>query len=545
MNIADYVVQVLVSRQVRQIFGYPGASILPLMEAISLNADSTWMLMRHEGSASLAASAQAKLRQQLAVCMATAGPGASNLVTGLLDAQLDRVPLLAITGEIPMPKQGRYGFQDLDNADILKPFVALSVRATHPYQVPVLLRDCIGRAESDRVAVNLTIPRDVQWTEINPADPRFSLEQMPSRLELMPAPSSAYSLVASELSHINKLVIAVGPRARGCGKEIEALAEHLNAPLVYSSDSKGVLDDRHDHVMGVLGVFGLPGMAVPQKLVGEADAILAFGLEDLGPFLTDDLGYQQRKLYLCEPDFALVTRQYRCARTLIGPLAATATQLIQEMPHVANDGLISQAASIREKQQGTGQPTGKGVDPALFLGRLSEYLGADSTVALDIGDNTLWALASLKLSDRQQVLNSNKLGTMGFCLPALIAAQLTRPNGRAIGICGDGGFQMVLNEWGSAVQSELPLIMVVLSNGQLHRVEAQQKQPYGTTLRNPDFTALARSYGSDGADVRTPEEIVPVLKQAFAPRTMPYLITVHCDPGCQIPFGAWDAPVLA
>ena len=545
MNIADYLIQVLVSRQIHHIFGYPGASILPLMAAISHNPESEWILMRHEGSASLAASAQAKLRHQLAVCMATAGPGASNLATGLLDAQLDRVPLLAITGEIAIPRQGRYGFQDLDNADLLRPLVAHSVRATHPFQVPVLLRDCIGRAEADRVAVNLTIPRDIQLAEIDPDDPRFSLEQLPERLQLMPAPGSAFDLVAAELAGHERLVIAVGPRARGCGEEIEALAEHLNAPLIYSSDAKGVLDDRHSHVMGVLGVFGLPGMEVPCRLISQAQAVLAFGLEDLGPFLTDDQGFQQRKLYLCEPDFALVTRQFRCTRTLVGPLAATARQLQNGIPVPEHKGLIDAARSLREAHVSPCQSSGGGVDPGAFLARLSDRLDGDMTVALDIGDNTLWSLASLQLSERQHVLSSNKLGTMGFCLPALIAAQLTRPGSRAVGICGDGGFQMVLNEMGSAVQAKLPLIIVVLSNGQLLRVEAQQSQPYGTTLHNPDFVALARAYGADGAHLRSPDEIGEVLDQAFAPRQLPFLINVHNDPACTIPFGSWSTQVLA
>jgi pyruvate oxidase len=563
--LSEYVVRVLAQRGVRHVFGYPGASIIPLMGAIDRDPEMSWVLMRHEGSAALAASASAKLTGSLAVCLATAGPGATNMATGILDAHLDRAPILALTGLVPSWKQARAGFQDVDAARLFSTLVPHSVACSHPDQLPVLLRNAIGQAEQERTVVHLALPSDIQNVTIDDDDPRFDTGRQAEVLRLQPPPDSVVELVAAELAAGPPPTIAVGARAFGAGAAIEALAERLGAAIVTSLDGKGVIDESHPLSLGALGIFGSPGVEGTRKVLEQATSVLAFGVDDLAPFVTDDSGAQVRDLYQCEPDFTSVTHELRRTRTLCGPLqmiAAGLAERIRPSPgrNLTLDEIEPAGSGGKIEPAGSGgkiEPAGSGgniepvrpsaeptVDvpsdsryahPIRVLGALSGLLGPDDVVALDVGDHTVWAAHYLQLRQRQRLLVSKQLGTMGFCLPAVIAAKLAQPSSHVVGICGDGGFQMALGELLTAVQERLELVVVVFDNGILCRVVAQQVQAVGTTLVNPDFVALARACGAEGAVLDGASDPEAVLRSALAHRGGPFLVDVRLDPAVQAP----------
>jgi thiamine pyrophosphate-dependent acetolactate synthase large subunit-like protein len=174
------------------------------------------------------------------------------------------------------------------------------------------------------------------------------------------------------------------------------------------------------------------------------------------------------------------------------------------------------------------------------LNRLNRHLDERCTIALDTGAHTLWAAHALQLRRHQRVLVSNRLGMMGFSLPAAIAAQLAQPDHWVIAICGDGGLQMVLGELATAAQERLPITVIVFNNGLLHNVAAQQVSPYGTTLGNPDFVALARAFGADGAVVDGSTDVDTVLRRAAEQRSAPFLVDVRCDPSIPPPLSRWE-----
>lgn len=529
MQLCEYVVRTLASRGVRHVFGYPGASIIPLMDAIDRSPDVSWVLMRHEGSAALAASASAKVTGGLGVCAATAGPGATNMATGVLDAHLDRAPVLALTGLVPSWKQSREGFQDVDAARFFGTLLTRSVACTHPDQLPILLRDSIGHAEQDRVVAHLALPADIQTVTVDDDDPRFGPGQQSEVLRLQPPPAAAIDVVAGELATAGDIVIIVGARAWGAGAAIETLAERLGAAIITSLDGKGVIDESHPNCLGVLGIFGAPGVEASHKVLEQASAIVAFGVDDLAPFVTDESGAQVRRLYQCEPDFSSVNHKFRRDRTLCGPLDVVAEQLSSRL-----DGSGGSGRPAREEPA---LPPGDArfVHPVRLLRHLGGMLPPDSVVALDVGDHTLWAAQFLVLRGRQRVIVSRQLGTMGFCLPAVIAAKLARPDTRVVGICGDGGFQMALGELLTAVQERVTAVIVVFNNGVLQRVVAQQRQPTGTMLVNPDVVALARACGADGAAVDGTTDLEAALRRAFDHRGGPFVVDARCDPGLQAP----------
>lgn len=549
MTISDYIVDFLKNVGVRQVFGYPGTPILPLMAALERQSDIEWVLMRHENSAAMAASAQARLTGELAVCMATSGPGSANFICGLIDAQLDRAPVLALTGMVPTYNQGHSEFQDINQAQLLSTVLPMSSSCVHARQLVPLLRNSVGFAWQNQQTVHLALSSDVLTTAVDADDSLFTIDAdyLPRPLRLMPPPAEALDIVARELVQYRQVVIVIGRRAAGCGAAISLLAEKLGAPVLTSLDGKGIVDETHPNTQGVLGIFGLPAVETTQQIIREADAVLAFGVDTLKPFLTDADNVQRRKLIQCEADFNTVSLEYRRSRTLVGPLEAIASGLADRLatkplPNPLIDaGFDYRQTHLREAASQHREPHNPNyVHPAYFLTRLNRFLGGKSMIVLDTGAHTVWAARYLQLAQHQPVIVSSHLGTMGFSLPALIGIQMARPDHRAIGISGDGGFQMVVGELATAVQYNLPLILIVFNNGVLQNVRTQQTVPFGTKLHNPDFVALAKAFGADAALIDGETDVDTVLTHVFAQRDRPFLLECRIDPNLEMPLSRWE-----
>jgi thiamine pyrophosphate-dependent acetolactate synthase large subunit-like protein len=551
MNIADYVLAFLASLGVRHLYGYPGSPLVPFLAAMERQDRIGWVLMRHENAAAMAAGAHARLTGELGVCVATSGPGALNAICGVVDADLDRAPVLAITGLVPTSQMGHWEFQDVDQTGLFGSVLEHSATCTHPNQLVALFRNFVGMAIQESRAVHLALPADLLETEIAPGDPLFDLDpdMLPQPLRLMPPPPAAIDLVASELSKYRLPVIVIGRRAVGCGPAIERLAEKLGAPVITSLDGKGIVDESHPNVLGVLGIFGYPAVTATQEILAEADVIVAIGVDTIKPFLTADADMQHRALIQCESDFGFLTHEYHRHRTLVGPLDAIADGLRDAVAARMPNPVIGRLAAERADNARGAEPAAANANadappylhPRYLLAPLGRRLPAEAVVVLDTGAHTLWAAQYLQLTRRQRVITSSHLGTMGFSLPAAIAAQQANPDGPVIAICGDGGFGMVAGELGAATQAELPLVLVVFNNGVLQNVRSQQARPYGTRILNPDFVALAAAYGIDAARADAHADIAAILDQALDPaRRRPMLIDLPIDPQLVFPISKWQ-----
>ncbi len=549
MNIADYIVAFLGSLGVRHIYGYPGSPLVPFLAALERQEEVRWVLMRHENAAAMAAGAHGRLTGELGVCVTTSGPGALNALCGVVDADLDRVPLLVITGLVPTAQVGHSEFQDVHQSRVFGSVLAHSANSIHPGQLVALLRNFVGWACQQQRAVHLALPSDLLATQIPfGADP-FHLDpaMLPRPLRLMPPPDAGFDLVAAELETFRLPVIVLGRRAVGCGRAIEQLAEKLGAPIITSLDGKGIVDESHPNVLGVLGIFGFPAVEATQQILRQADVILAIGVDTIKPFLTHEVDVQHRALIQCESEFGFLTHEYRRARTLVGPLEAIADGLRDRVrPRPRNpvlDTLVAERAAFQGglAEKPTPGASGGPLHPRDLLLPLGEALPAGAVVVFDTGAHTLWAAQYLRLTRRQRVIVSSHLGTMGFGLPAAIAAQLASPESTVVAICGDGGFQMVVGELGTAVQNRLPLIIVVFNNGVLQNVLDQQSIPYGTHLANPDFVALAQAYGAEGVVVDAGADIPGILEAALQrPRQCPLVIDLRVDPTLRFPLSKWQ-----
>ncbi len=548
MKIADYLVAFLASLCVRHIYGYPGSPLVPLLAALDRQRAVAWVLMRHENAAAMAAGAHGRLTGELGVCVATSGPGALNAICGAVDADLDRAPLLVITGLVPTAQLGHWEFQDVDQTRAFASVLRYSATCVHPGQLVALLRNFAGTARQENRAVHLALPADLLDTEIAEDDPLYALDHalMPRPLSLMPPPAQAIAMVAADLAAYRLPVIVLGRRAAGCGPAIERLAEKLGAPIITTLDGKGIVDESHPNLLGVLGIFGYPAVAATQRILAEADGILAIGVDTIKPFLTADFDVQHRALIQCEADFGFLTHEYHRHRTLVGPLDAIVDGLCDAVPPRPPSPVINALAAERSGFRGKVRRAKRKANraylhPRDFLMPLGARLPADAVVVLDTGAHTLWAAQYLELTRRQRVVASNHLGVMGFSLPAAIATQLAAPKSPVIAICGDGGFQMVAGELGTAVQNKLPLAIVVFNNGVLQNVRAQQARPYGTKLVNPDFARLAEAYGADGVVADAAADIPAILGQMFRRgRKRPLLIDLRTDPDLTFPLSKWQ-----
>jgi thiamine pyrophosphate-dependent acetolactate synthase large subunit-like protein len=546
-NLGDYVASELVAHGIHQVFGFPGAAVIPIMESMVDNPHLTWVTTRNEAHASLAASATAKLTGRVSVCVATSGPGATNLITGLADAQVDGAPMLAITGMIQTWRQGRFDFQDLDAARLVGQIASYSVEVTHPQELPAVLRECLGRSQQEGCLTHIALPVDLQKFEIpedcvqlfTPCKPQESRSECPS--------SGAMDAAASVVKSASNLVLAVGPGARGSGAAIEELAEKLQAPILTAFNAKGVIREDHDCLLGVLGIFGAPGVQASRDVLADADLVLAFGLRDLAPFVAGHDGIQNHKLVQCEPSYSTVTHNFLREATVVGAIDQTAQGLAQRLQRPLDSGaLLAKAKAVAKAFHNEWNPLNQKEDdksfahPVPVLDALGKHLNKDSIVALDIGDNAIWAAQFLKLYERQRVLVSENLGVMGFCLPACIASKIAEPTSTVVGITGDGGVQMTIGEMATAVQHKTEFVLLVFNNHVLGRIQAQESHPFEVALHNPDWVALARAYGADGAVIDGRTDLDQVFRKAFKHQGSPFVIDVRMNPSTQAPVGSWN-----
>ncbi|MGQ3887660.1 thiamine pyrophosphate-binding protein [Legionella sp. CNM-1927-20] len=540
MNIAEHICNYLALYQVRHIFGYPGAAILPLMEAINKHPTLDWILMRSESTAALAASAQGKLTKSLSVCASTCGPGVTNLLTGLLDAQLDHSPVLVISG-LPITNKHSLGhFQSVDQIKLTDACCGFNAICEHPAQVPQLLQAAVGYIIRYHRPAHLAIAPDLQLTKFTRQElksARLHYQHLHRNIQLYRPPEAALEIVANTINSFRKIVIGVGSRAYGAGDAIEYFAEKISAPIISTFAGKGVIRENHPLYLGILGLFGAPANRLALEGIREAEVIITFGVDDLIYLLTDKDVDQTRELIQCESNFSLLDYQFIKKRMLLGDLAEIATGLASR---VKSRSIINKKSEHSQESYKLKKKSSY-VSPELFFNKFNHFIDSQKTIlALDIGDSTVWATKYLELKQRQSILVSSRLGVMGFCLPALIAAKLTKPDSRVVGIIGDGALQMVLADLLTAAQCQLNIIIIVFCNNVLQRVAAQQKEKYGVDLINPDYCSLAKSCHITGIDINNNNEIEEKLNQAFSISQGPILVAVYSDPTVFAPMSQWN-----
>jgi thiamine pyrophosphate-dependent acetolactate synthase large subunit-like protein/nitrite reductase/ring-hydroxylating ferredoxin subunit len=533
-TVGDVVVETLVAWGVTHVFGMVGHSNLGLadaMRAAEERGELTFVGIRHEGAASFAASAHGKLTGRLAACFGIAGPGSTNLLTGLYDAEADRAPVLALSGQVPSSVRGRGAFQDVDLAgafgDVARYSATLTAGSDHAELVTLACKTAL----LERGVAHLVVPDEVQ-NQPSQAPAGSPTGRLPD-LTTPPAAGPLAAAVAA-IAGAARPVVVVGAGARAGIGDVVALAERIGAPILTTFKAKGVVGDDHPLACGVLGRSGTP---VASWFLNECDLVLAFGAS-----FSNHTGIAEYKpIVQVDRDAEALGRFHPVAVPVLGDVALTAQALGDALPAdpAGRRRSMREVASRRalwqaEKASRRADDRGRGLSAAVVFDELSRAVPADAVLAVDVGNTTYSFGRYFETSGRQDVLMSGYLGSIGFALPAAMGAWAAVGGSRkVVSISGDGGLGQYAMELTTLAKYGMPITHVVLDNGELGKISKEQRAGewavWQTSLRNPDFAALAELCGVRGFRVTTPAELAPALGEALA-HPGPGLVCLAMDP---------------
>lgn len=498
-TVARHIIDTLADSGVKRIYGVPGDSLNGVTDAIRQAESVDWVITRHEEAAAFAASAEAALTGELAVCAGSCGPGNLHLINGLFDAQRSRVPVLAIAAHIPSEEIGSGYFQETHPQELFRECSVYSEHVSSADQMPRMLQIAMRAAIEKRGVAVLVLPGDVALDEITAevaAIRPTSSQVVPSGEDLRRA--------AAALDGAENVTILAGAGCEGAHTELVQIAELLKAPVVHAMRGKEWVE--YDNPYDV-GMTGLLGFASGYRAMMSAETLLVLG---------SDLPYQQ--FY---PDATVVQVDIRGEQIgrrthvdvpLVGGVAETVRALLPMLrPHLDRshlDDALTHYASTRRRLDDLATPSKRTIHPQYLTRLLDERASADAVFLPDVGSPVIWAARYLTMNGRRRIIGSFTHGSMANALSQGIGVQLAAPGRQVIALAGDGGLAMLMGELLTVVQHELPLKIVVFNNSSYNFVEVEMKSDgfvnFGTGLDNPDFSRVADAWASEVSGWRSP-----------------------------------------
>ncbi len=498
------------------------------------------MLVRHEQVAAHAAEGYAGATGRVGVCFGTSGPGATNLVTGIADALMDSVPMVAITANVPSALIGTDAFQEADITGITMPITKHNWLVTKAQEVPRVIKEAFYIARTGRPGpVLVDVPKDVLNTEIEfeyPESVHIPGYLPPLRGE--PRLKDAATLIRNSLRPV--LYLGGGVRSSSAHKEVASFAELLDAPVVTTVHGKGAFPETHPLC---LGMFGMHGARYANYAVQNSDLIVALGAR-FDDRVTGKLSTfaPEAKVVHLDIDPAEISKLVTATVPLVGDLRALLPRLQEEVRKAfADHGRPDISAwkkrveewrqkfPLRYRQEGQ-----KHIMPQTAVEMLWKKTdGGKAIVTTGVGEHQMWAAQYWKTTAPRTFITSGGLGTMGYCLPAAIGAQLGRPGELVVGIDGDGSFQMTLQDLATARELNLPIKIFIINNLFLGMVRQWQELFYDNRFAEtpladcPDFVKLAEAYGCLGLRARTLDELGGVMDQALAHKDGPVVVDIR------------------
>jgi pyruvate oxidase len=536
-TVSDVMAETMVAWGVTHVFGMVGHSNLGFADAIRRQEEAgrlSYIGIRHEGAASFAASAFGKLTGRPAACLAIAGPGSTNLLTGLYDAKVDRAPVLALSGQVPSKVLGRGAFQDLDLTGVFGDVARFSRTVHAGSDHAELTALALKHALLEPGVAHLVLPDEVQTLSAAPgATASGPAGRVPDRA--IAPDAAALERAVGLLGAARRPVLIVGHGARADMEAVTRLAEALRAPVLTTFKGKGLIPDDHPLAGGVLGRSGTP---VASWLMNESDLLVV-----LGASFADHTGISPYKPTIqVDRDPMTLGRFQPVTVPLLGDIGVAA-RLMAEAPGVGAD-CVDQRPDVAErwgiwraeKRRRLVDDAGRGVSSAAIFDALTRLAPEDAVIAVDVGNNT-YSFGRYFECRRQSILMSGYLGSIGFGYPAAIGAwaavQADGSGRRVLAVTGDGGFGQYLAELTTAVRHDMDITHVLLNNGQLGKISKEQRagqwDVWQTTLHNPGFAQYAELCGARGWRVTGAGELDGALAAALA-YDGPSLVEVMSDP---------------
>lgn len=514
---AEILIRCLEKEDVEVIFGYPGGAALEIFDALRNSTQIRQILNRHEQGAAHAANGYARASGKIGVCLATSGPGATNLVTGIATAYMDSIPTVFITGQVSTSMVGTDAFQEVDITGISDPITKHNYLVKDARQIPRVVKEAFYIARSGRPGpVLIDIPKDVctdliEWEECAAIELRGYKPKVTGHLGQIKQ--------VSELIHEAKRPVICaggGVVSAGASAELIQLAETQRIPVCNTLMGLGSIPQNHPLALGMLGTYGL---AVPNMAVQQCDLFIALGMR-FDDRLTGSVEKfaPEAKIVHIDIDAAEIGKNVRADVPLVGDLKVVLNQLNTRIQKKKNDQWWQEINAWKEKYLHE-VPAAVELSAAEVLTGLNGILPANAIVTTDVGQHQIWAAQLLEMRAPRSFISSGGLGTMGYGIPAALGAQIARPEQPVIVITGDGSFQMGMPELGTALEQDLPLKVLILNNQTLGMVKQLQDNYCESRYtavhfkKNPDFQSIAQAYGALGLKVTKREELFEKAEQ--------------------------------
>ncbi|OAT82405.1 biosynthetic-type acetolactate synthase large subunit [Desulfotomaculum copahuensis] len=515
---AQILVDTLQEQGVDTIFGFPGGSVLPIYDAL-YDADIRHILTRHEQGAAHAADGYARASGRPGVCLATSGPGATNLVTGIANAYMDSVPLVAFTGQVTTGLLGRDSFQEADITGITMPVTKHNYIVKDTRELAGVIREAFYIATTGRPGpVLVDIPKDVASNEIEYQDP--GPVNLPGYHPQPVPPAEQLNRAAAAILRSERPVIYAGGGvvSSGAHRELRQLAEMLLAPVATTLMGLGSFPG--DHPLS-LGMPGMHGSKYANYAFCECDLLIAVGVrfDDRVTGKIDCFAPRAKILHI-DIDPAEIGKNVRVDIPLVGDVRQVLAALIERLEAKLPGAWQEKIDTWKKEYPVTYEENGH-LKPQQVIREIYRVTGGQARITTEVGQHQMWAAHYYTYTRPRSFISSGGLGTMGYGFPAAIGVQVACPGETVFDIAGDGSIQMNIQELATAVNYELPVNVAIMNNGFLGMVRQWQELFYNrryayTELVNPDFVRLAEAYGAAGRRVTTAREVAPALEEAVA-----------------------------
>nr|WP_198912440.1 acetolactate synthase 2 catalytic subunit [Parvularcula mediterranea] len=524
---AKLLVDALAAQGVETVFGYPGGAIMPVYDALT-SSSLRHILCRHEQACAFSAAAFGRMTGKPGVCLATSGPGATNLVTGIADAYMDSVPMVAITGQVAQPVMGTDAFQEVDIFGITMPIVKHSYIIRDAADVPGVIAEAFEIAASGRPGpVLVDIPKDVQQAAAHPA---------PVNVERAPAPAlddDGLRRCEAAIRDAERPLFYLGGGITRAGAvdAVRRLVERAGIPAACTLHGLGVLPSDHPQLLGMLGMHG---SRAANLAVQECDLLINIGgrFDDRATGRLDGFAPKARVVHF-DRDASEISKLRHADVSVHGEFGPSLDSLYPEPGHI--DPWLATTAGWKFEYVAPYDAPGEGIYAPALLRDLSLAAGEGFVAVPDVGQHQMWTAQHCHFTRPQAHLTSGGLGSMGFSLPTAVGAKLAEPQSTVVSINGDGGFMMNIQELATLNRYRIPLKVLVLNNSRLGMVRQWQELFFDGNFSevdlsdNPDFTKVAQAFGIDAFTISARDEVAPGIERFLAAEG-PILMHAIIDP---------------
>lgn len=517
---ASAMVKCIEQEGVKVVFGYPGAAICPFYDEL-YKSDIHHVLVRHEANAGHAANGYARITNKPAVCIATSGPGATNLITAIATAYADSVPIICITGQVSTDQIGCDVFQEADITGSAMPFVKHSYLVKNAEDIPRIFKEAFHIAGTGRKGpVLIDVPIDVQQTMIK-YEPVKEVS-MRTYKPTFKGNTMQVKKIAKAIDAAEKPLICAGGGvfASQAIDELTEFAEKTGIPVVSTMMGISLLPTENPLYMGMLGMHGVK---TANHAVSECDTLILIGAR-VGDRAVTSPSFlaENKKIIHIDIDPAEIGKNIETDIPLVGDCKAILTELNEYVSKKDRSEWVGELTKVKNSVPTENETEGY-VNPKMFIRKLSEALPDKTVCVADVGQNQIWACNNFDIKRGGRFLTTGGMGTMGYSVPAAVGAKMADPDNEVVVICGDGSFQMQMMELATIVQEKIAVKIIIMRNNRLGMVRELQTKAYRDnqiavrlTDGNPDFAMLARAYGIESASVSSMSEAEEAVKKLAA-----------------------------